>query len=311
MTTFLGFPRVTLGALQPNSADIAILGIPHGVPYPDPGLTTGCAAAPVAIRDRSARLASFVDHHDFDIDGPMLPPGSPLRLVDLGDVPGSPQDGPGNQRAAETAVRGALDAGAVPIVLGGDDSIPIPVLRAYQETGPMWVLQVDAHLDFRHEVAGVRDGYSSPMRRAAELPNVTGIVQVGLRGVGSARTQDVADARAAGNLLVTARELRERGVGWLLDQLPGDASVFVAFDCDGLDPSVMPAVSGLSPGGLSYEEAGDLLFGLALRCRIAGAAFTELLPERDIHERSALVVVRLIMRLIAGVARRGSVVTST
>ena len=61
--------------------------------------------------------------------------------------------------------------------------------------------------------------------------------QVGLRGVGSARPADVADARARGNTLVTARELRERGVGWMLEQLPEAASVFIAFDLDGLDPS--------------------------------------------------------------------------
>jgi len=67
---------------------------------------------------------------------------------------------------------------------------------------------------------------------------------------------------------------------------------------------VLPAVSGLSPGGLTYEEAGDLLTDAARRCRVAGAAFTELLPARDLDERSALVVTRLIMRLIGGMARR-------
>jgi agmatinase len=305
VTTFLGLAALAPHELLPGSADVAILGIPHGMPYPDPGLTAGCAAAPAAIRARSARLAGFLDHHDFDLDGPMLPRDVDLRLVDLGDVPGSAHDGPGNQAAAESAVRRVLESGVVPIVLGGDDSIPIPVLRAFTGTSDLWVLQVDAHLDFRHEVAGVRDGYSSPMRRAAELAHVAGIVQVGLRGLGSARTSDVADARAAGNLLVTARELRERGVAWLLDRIPRGASVFVAFDCDGLDPSVLPAVSGASPGGLTYEEAGDLLTGVARRCRVVGAAFTELLPARDENERSALVVTRLIMRLIAGIARRG------
>jgi agmatinase len=303
VTTFLGLPAVTLDALAQADADIAILGIPHGVAYPDPGLTAGCALAPAAVRQRSARMAGFVDHHDFDTDGPMLPAGSGLRVVDAGDVPGSPEDGVGNQERAEAAIRAVLAAGAIPVVLGGDDSIPIPVLRGYDERGPLWVVQVDAHLDFRHEVDGVREGYSSPMRRAAELAHVAGIVQVGLRGVGSARPRDVAEALAAGNLLVTARELRERGVPWLLEQVPVDASVFVTFDCDGLDPSVLPAVSGLAPGGLSYDEAGDLLAGLAARCRIAGAAFTELVPARDVNERSALVVARLVMRLIAGIAR--------
>jgi agmatinase len=300
--TFLGLPR--WDGEQP--AEVAILGIPFGVPYPAPGLTAECSEAPGAIRARSQRLARFLAHHDFDLDGPMLPTDTKLRLVDAGDVEGEADDGLGNATRAEEAVRELLGAGAVPIVLGGDDSIPIPVLRAFDQGGPLWVVQVDAHLDFRHEVAGVRDGYSSSMRRAAELPHVERIVQVGLRGVGSARTQDVADARAAGNLLVTARELRERGVPALIGELPADASVFIAFDCDALDPPVLPAVSAPSPGGLSYAEAADVLEGIGRRCRVAGAAFTELVPSLDPNGLSVLIVVRLVMRLIGGMGRRSA-----
>ncbi len=298
--TFLGLPA---GEAAGHPPDVAILGIPYGVPYPSPGNTAGCAEAPAAIRTRSRRLANFADHHDFDLDAPMLVGQPPLRVVDAGDVDGTADDGPGNSARAEAAVRALLAAGAVPIVLGGDDSIPIPVLRAYAGGDPFTVLQVDAHLDFRDEVGGVRDGYSSPMRRASEMPHVTRIVQVGLRGVGSARTSDVADARDAGNLLVTARRLRERGVDATVDELPRDEPVFISFDLDGLDPSVAPAVSGISPGGLSYDEAADLLGGVAARCRVVGAAFTELVPALDVNAVSALVVVRLVMRLLAGIDR--------
>lgn len=301
--TFLGLPLVEPDQLGPGAADVAILGIPFGVPYPTPGLTAGCADAPAAVRARSQRLGRFADHHDFDLDGPMLVGTPPLRIVDAGDVAGSPVDGDGNAARAEAAVTKLLDAGAVPLILGGDDSVPIPALRAYRGRGPVTVVQVDAHLDFRDEVAGVRDGYSSTMRRAAEMEQVARIVQVGLRGVGSARPSDVVDARAAGNLLVTARELRERGVAWLLGQLPQHGSAFIVFDLDGIDPSVASAVSGASPGGLSYDEAGDLLAGVAARCRVVGAAFTELVPARDLNEVSTLVVVRLVMRLLAAIDR--------
>ena len=302
-TTFLGLPAAPSASLADAGAEVAILGIPFGVPYPSPGNTAGCADAPDAIRARSRRLANFADHHDFDLDAPMLVGSPPLRVVDAGDVDGAPEDGPGNAARAESSVRSLLAAGAIPIVLGGDDSVPIPVLQAYSSSEPLTVLQVDAHLDFRDEVAGVRDGYSSTMRRAAEMGHVERIVQVGLRGVGSARTSDVADARAAGNVLVTARELRARGVEWLLGQLPRGGPVFIAFDLDGLDPSVAPAVSGVSPGGLSYDEAGDLLGGVAERCRVVGAAFTELVPALDVNGVSALVVVRMVMRLLAGLDR--------
>lgn len=301
--TFLGVPSVRPDDLAAGSADVAILGIPFGVPYPTPGLTAGCAEAPAAVRARSQRLARFADHHDFDLDGPMLDGSPPLRIVDAGDVAGSAEESQGNATRAEAAVRALLEAGAMPIVIGGDDSVPIPVLRAYGARGPLTVVQVDAHLDFRDEVAGVRDGYSSSMRRAAEMDHVDHIVQVGLRGVGSARISDVADARAAGNTLVTARELRQRGVAWLTGELAADTSVFISFDLDGLDPSVAPAVSGASPGGLSYDEACDLLAGISTRCRVVGAAFTELVPALDHNDVSALVLVRLVMRLLAAIDR--------
>lgn len=301
--TFLGMPHTDIEALPAGEVEAVVLGVPHGWPYPSPGPSTGCADAPAAVRERSLRLGRFVGHHDFDLDGPMIPEGARFRILDAGDVPGAPEDGAGNAARTQGAVEAVLAAVAVPVVLGGDDSVPIPVLRAFADHGPHTVLQIDAHLDFRDQVAGVRDGYSSPMRRASEMDHIERIVQVGLRGVGSARPVDVADARAAGNLLVTARELGERGVPWLLDQLPAGASVFVAFDMDGLDPSVAPAVSGASPGGLSYQQASALLQGVAGRCRVAGAVFTELVPALDANGVSALVVVRLISQLLGSMAR--------
>ncbi len=289
----MGLPVET--DLDRISAEVAILGVPHGWPYPDIGSTAGCAEAPAAVRRASQRLARFIGHWDFDLDGPME-----LRsAVDAGDVPGDPGDGPGNSARTTEAVRAILGAGAVPICIGGDDSVPIPILRAWAGRGPITVLHVDAHLDFRDEVQGVREGYSSPMRRASEMEHVARIVQVGLRGVGSARASDVDDARQAGNLLVTARELDERGVAWLLDQLPAEAAIFVSFDLDGLDPAVAPGVSAQAPGGIGWREADALLAGIGPR--LAGAAITELVPALDPDGRTALAAARVACRLADGV----------
>jgi agmatinase len=281
-------------------ADVVIIGVPHGVPYPRAGATAGCAEGPAAVRRRALRLARFRGNWDFDLDGPMLPADGRPRVVDAGDVPGEPADGAGNSELTTAAVAAILEHGAVPICLGGDDSVPIPILRAFHARGPLTVVQVDAHLDFRDEVDGVREGYSSPMRRAAEMAHVERIIHLGLRGAGSARPSDVRDARAAGNLLVTAREARERGIPWVIEQLPAEGPVFLSFDCDGLDPSVLPAVSAPAPGGLTYEEASDLIAGIGPR--LAGAAFTEYLPELDATEQAALVVARLVIRAAGGVA---------
>lgn len=293
---FLGLPVHT--DLASVDADVAVLGVPHGWPYPRPGATAGCAEAPSAVRRRAHRLERFRGNWDFDLDAPMLPRDDERRLVDCGDVPGDPADGPGNSQRITEAVDALLERGALPICIGGDDSVPIPILRAFAGRGPITVLQVDAHLDYRDEVQSVRDGYSSPMRRASEMGHVERIVHVGLRGVGSARPSDVEDSRAAGNRLITAREVREHGVGWVLEQLPAEALVFISFDCDGLDPSVFPAVSAPSPGGLSYPDAFELLAGV--RNRLVGAVFTEYVPARDVNDISALVVLRLAALLTAG-----------
>jgi agmatinase len=156
-STFLGLPSA---AVDDADADLAILGIPFGVPYP-PGIHAAASTeSPTAIRARAARLASFVGHHDFDTGQPML--DGQARIVDCGDVPGDPADAAGNATRAEVAVRALLARDVVPVILGGDDSIPIPILAAYEGLGPITILQVDAHLDFRDEVAGVRNGYGSP-----------------------------------------------------------------------------------------------------------------------------------------------------
>jgi agmatinase len=293
---FLGAPIET----DPTriDADVAVLGVPHGWAYPRPGSTAGCAEAPAAIRRRAERFAGFRGNWDFDLGGPMLPADMPPRIVDAGDVPGDPNDGAGNAAATTVAVAAILERGAVPVCIGGDDSVPIPILRAFSSRGPITVLQVDAHLDFRDEVQGLREGYSSPMRRATEMEHVSRVVQVGLRGVGSARPSDVDDARAAGNVLITAREVRERGVDWVLEGLPPDASVFLSLDFDGLDPSVFPAVSALAPGGLGYAEAAALVGGIGPR--LAGAAVTEYVPSLDVSGASAATAVRLMIHLIAG-----------
>ena len=105
---FAGMPLQTdLAGLE---ADVAIVGVPFGWPYPRPGPTVGCAMAPTAVRRRADRLARFRDHWDFDIDAPMLPADGP-RIVDAGDVPGDATDGPGNSALTEAAIRRSWGAG--------------------------------------------------------------------------------------------------------------------------------------------------------------------------------------------------------
>ena len=157
--TFLGAPL----QLAPDSApaDFAFLGIPYGAPYDMANVCPPAAAAPDAVRAASAVYRDELGNHDFDLGGPLFPEGAALSLVDCGDVPGDPRDLPGNLRRATEAVRAVVAAGAVPLVLGGTHAIPPLVVRGLDDDEPLDVLHIDAHLDYRDEVGGVRDGFSS------------------------------------------------------------------------------------------------------------------------------------------------------
>jgi agmatinase len=228
-----------------------------------------------------------------------------MRVIDCGDVPGDPLDVPGNLARATEAVRAILDRGAVPIVLGGDDSIPIPFFRAYEGRGPITVVQIDAHIDWRHEVGGVTEGYSSPMRRASEMPWIAGIVHVGIRGVGSARAAEVADARAYGATIIGAREVHARGAGFVLDQIPDSGQYLLTVDGDGLDPMVMPGAGAPAPGGLTYYQVVEIAHGLASKGRVVGCDMVEVDPTRDVNGIAALTASRIICNLIGAMARAG------
>jgi len=295
--TFLGAPAVPIEQLN---ARFAVYGIPLGIPYSEAAHGASVCDAPRAVRERSARFGRMLGHYDFDL-GRALDPGTGLALVDCGDASVDSADPRRGADRATDDLRRILGRGAMPIVLGGDDSITAIALGAFEGHGPLTVLQIDAHLDYRDEVNGIRDGYSSPMRRAAEMPWVGRILHCGARGVGSARPQDFRDTLARGNAVFTARDVRSRGVAAVLEELPAGGNVYVAFDCDGLDPSVMPGTSAPLPGGLSFDEAADLLRGCARRGRLAGASFAEHDPSLDANGITALAIVRLIVNLIGAV----------
>ena len=115
-------------------------------------------------------------------------PAATVRIIDCGDVGMTPGRFRRQQPPPPPPVINAiLDRGAVPIVLGGDHAIPIPVFRAYEGRGPMVIVQLDQHIDWRDERNGVTQGLSSTMRRASEMPWVKRHGPDRLRAVGSAR----------------------------------------------------------------------------------------------------------------------------
>ncbi|CAB1056829.1 Agmatinase (EC [Olavius sp. associated proteobacterium Delta 1] len=157
--------------LNDLAADIAIIGIHFVSPYPQRLATaasqTVLETAPDAVRLQSSIFIDHWDHHDFDFNEILLA-NRQVRVVDCGDVDKQTNSSLQNSERITAAIRSILSRGAVPITLGTDEGGFIPFVRAYSGYDALCVVHIDAHIDWRNERNGVRDGYSSGMRRASE-----------------------------------------------------------------------------------------------------------------------------------------------
>jgi agmatinase len=285
-------------------ADIAFVGIPYGEAYNYADIVNDQTNAPTAMRAASLLILRGLERYDFDIGG-MLYDGKPIRAVDCGDVWGDHLDVKGHVRRAEEAVRGILKAGALPIVLGGDHAIPIPVLRAFDQQEPLTLVQIDQHIDWRDEVNGVHHGLSSVMRRASEMDHIGEIFQIGLRASGSARPEEVEAANTYGAHLISAYELHDVGMKAILDRIPDGGRYYLTVDMDGMDPSIAPAVNAPAPGGVTFVQARELIQGLVRKGRVVGMDIVEITPKHDVNQITCITAGRLIVNLIGRAVRAG------
>ena len=282
-------------------ADVAILGAPFdfGTQW-RPGARFG----PRAIRDASTLFsfghAGAYDHEDdvTYLDG--------VRMVDLGDADIVHTDTETSHANIEAGVRAILDAGALPVVLGGDHSVNIPCIRAFRDREPIHIVQIDAHLDFVDERHGVRHGHGNPMRRAAEEAHVSGLSQFGIRNVSSTAREGYEDARRMGSDILSVRQIRALGTEAVLARVPAGRRYYVTLDIDGFDPSIAPGTGTPSHGGFLYYEVLELLAGLATRGEIVGIDLVEVAPEYDRTGTTAILAAQVLLNLIGRVfAARG------
>lgn len=283
-------------------ADIAFLGIPHGASYTVAEISNDQSLAPTAVRQASDRTLRYLDRYDFDIGGTLYD-GRDIRTVDCGDVVGDPTDPQVQTKNAEEAVRKILAAGAMPLIIGGDHSIPIPVLQAFDKEEPITIIHIDAHLDWRDEINGVKNGLSSPIRRASEMDHVGEIFQIGLRAQGTARPEEYEAAEAYGAHIIPAYEVHDKGMKSVLDRIPSEGRYYITIDADGVDPSVMPGVAGPAFGGLTYCQMRELLHGLVNKGRVVGMDIVEITPSKDVNQMTSIAAGRFFVNLIGAAVR--------
>lgn len=298
--TFLGLPLCS-DVKDLEGAKIALIGAPCSTPYPTVG--PYCSSGPAAMRTVIAPYAENSHHYDFDLGGQIFPENE-VSAVDCGDISYDEQEPRANRKRIRDALCHILDQGSVPIVMGGDDSIPIPVIQAFEGRGDLTILQIDAHIDWREEVGGVQMGLSSTMRRASETPHITKIIQAGQRAIGSARPSDYEDALKWGAKFITAQQIHKDGLGQVLEHVDEGRDVLISLDVDALDPSLVPGVLGPAPGGLTYYQVVEMISGVAAKARIAGFNIIEFMPERDVNGIGALNSARIIVNALGHMARQ-------
>ena len=294
LKSFLDLPVISDWAQLTHQA--VVFGAPFGKPYNPDLFPNNQSTAPDRLRDASPRI--LVDPQAVDSDLSSDSTLASISVADGGDIPLNNNNIDQHYAEIESAVRYLIEKGIFPVSIGGDDGITNPVLRGLDSLNDLTIIQIDAHMDWKNERFGEKDGYSSPMRRASEMAHVSAIHQVGIRSYGSATEKDISDAKNWGVQIYLAKDIHEKGIDWFLNSLPNSGKFFITLDVDGLDPSVLPGTVALSPGGLDWRQTVSCFEGISKKGKIIGLNIVELAPKNDINQISLIVVGRLILKCL-------------
>jgi agmatinase len=283
--TFMGAPYVA--NLEELHADFAVLGVPFDEgTWGWPGERYG----PRAMRESSQEYNHNLTEGFYYIDGDRTVLKG-KRWVDVGDVPVMPTVPSQTDDKITEMVRKVRSKGAFPIVLGGDHSITFAVLRAVDI--PVTVLHFDAHLDTWSGALGNLD-HASWVNRAAQLPNVKKVIQLGPRGLANDE-EAMVNARKARTTIITSEQIHRSGIEGVLAQIPASENIYITFDVDVMDPTLAPGTGTLEPDGLNFSEIDGLLKGVTSKGRLIGMDIVEVNPMRDGSTRTEQTAIRLLI----------------
>jgi len=292
--TFMRLPYRT----DLEGVDVALIGIPF-----DSGTTyrPGTRLGPREIRSQSSLIRPF-NHFQ------QVAPFERLTVVDAGDVDASPVSLENAHAAIEARIGAILGAGAVPLAVGGDHSISLPVLRALARAhGPLGLVQFDAHIDTWDEDFGSKLFHGSPFYYAVTegLVDPRRFVQIGLRGP-MYGPGDFAFHREHGITALDIDEVFRLGledVQARVREVVGAGPLYVTFDIDAVDPAYAPGTGTPEVGGLSSRDAQVLVRGLA-GLQVVGADVVEVSPPFDgPGQITSLLAANLLFELLCVLAR--------
>jgi guanidinobutyrase len=286
--TFMRLPQAESAA----DLDVAVLGIPMDI---GASWRSGTRFGPKQIRAESAMIRPYN----------MATGAAPfdrMQVADIGDLPINTFSLSDSLRIIRESYEAILTHDVIPVAMGGDHSITLPILRAIaQKHGPVALVHVDAHADVNDEMFGERETHGTVFRRAWEegliIPDKT--FQIGIRGSGYAAT-DFTEAQGWGFRQFPAWDLWHkslRDLGAEIRRDIGDRPVYVTYDIDSLDPAYAPGTGTPEIGGLTTPQALELIRALS-GLKIVGCDLVEVSPPYDPSGNTALTGANLLYELI-------------
>lgn len=267
------FMRAARGELS-AAVDIALAGVPL-----DLGATfrTGARQGPAGVREAS-RLIRQVN----PTTG--VAPYRLANIADIGDAPTHPLSVEKSVDLIQAFYENVHAAGAVPISIGGDHTVPLPILRAIAKDGPVGLVQIDSHSDTFDEFMGTKYNHATFVRRAVEegLLDPKRVIQIGLRGTRYGDDDIVYGARV-GIRMVTMDEYEELGRAKVIEEIRnviGTQPTYFSIDIDGLDPKEAPGTGVPEPGGIMMRDLQMILRALN-GADLIGGDICEVVPSLD------------------------------
>lgn len=280
---------------DPADVDVMICGAPF-----DGGTTyrPGARFGPRGVRMASALTRGFHPSQGLDLF-------EHLRCCDGGDIPCVPMSIERSHAAIESRVATIADAGALPVLVGGDHSITLAPLRALaRKHGPLGLIHFDAHSDAFGPAWDVDLHHGTVFRKAVEegLLRRGDVIQIGIRGPFTAGN-DLDFARASGFRIVMIEEIKRdlERVKSEVRALAGRGRFYLSFDMDGVDPAYAPGTGTPVPGGMTSFEALELVRATA-GVELVGADVVEISPDHDVAGLTTLLAATVLAEILASVA---------
>ncbi|MEX0301927.1 MAG: agmatinase [Leisingera sp.] len=286
--TYMRLPQAT----SLEGLDVAVVGVPMDI---GTSWRSGTRFGPKQIRAESAMLRPYNMATG-------AAPFDSLNIADIGDLAINTFSLKESLRIIQESYDAILAGGVIPVAMGGDHSITLPILRAVaNKYGPVALVHVDAHADVNDEMFGERETHGTVFRRAYEegliVPDKT--YQIGIRGTGYAAT-DFSEAQSWGFQHFPAQELWGRQLHQMGAEIRrdiGNRPVYVTYDIDSLDPAYAPGTGTPEVGGLTTPQALELIRSLR-GINIVGCDLVEVSPPYDPSGNTALVGANLLYELL-------------